>query len=323
MSTTTRPLADMSLEDIAASAGSSLLTRKFLTENLCTIYADGAYISTYRYSMYIDWFNTLLVAILLTRDGAARKAIRRTTQLHLLSIAVGVYWQYFQRRNLIDAIIFFWLAVGSLSSQPFIGIGSNDLGYLCSLLLVHCYIVVFGYNFWLRYAGIIPRADLRCYMLGRPHFAYFGKTILHDWNHYAGLFLSATALAISLYFCWRSVSAVRETKEDVPTQHSPLAKYAELDKKKKNDQDGPQRVELGTLLLSIGLIGISIVTIEYLLHINKIHDPPNYNFYVRVWELGYFAMSCYNSCMICWKVVNGKVWHEQRQWTLFGRLLSA
>lgn len=312
----------MSVEEVSASAGSSILMRNYLAENLCTLYAEAAYITTNRYSVYIDWVNTLLIAIFLARDKAAWQAIRRTSHAHLLSITVGVYWQYFHRRNLIDGIIFFWLAVGSLSSQLFIGIGSDDLGHLYSLLLIHCYIVVFGYNFWQWYAGIKPLADLRCYMLGRPPFAFFGKTILHDWNRYVGLFVSTIGLTVSLYFCWRSMSTVRaESREDFATQYSAPGKGTEL-KNKKNGEARPQRVELGTLLLSIGLIGLSIVTIEYLLHINKIHDPPSSNWYVDAFKLWYGGLICYNSCMICWKLVKRGLWHEQRQWTLFGRILS-
>ena len=141
---------------------------------------------------------------------------------------------------------------------------------------------------------------------GCEEIAFFGRTSVDGWFQSLGKALSVFGLVLSVCLIGFSIYAVIHRFGD-----GIRAGF------KRPKKQRPQ-VEIGLLVLSMGLIAFSIVVVEYLIKANKLTGLSEIDAVGQLIPLLIGTLGC---ASISWKILANRLLSTKRCWFLFGKHL--
>ncbi|KAL7789489.1 hypothetical protein V8C37DRAFT_386055 [Trichoderma ceciliae] len=248
-----------------------------------------------RVGFYAQWIATLLATLF---DPRAESTYRIANLIIQWSIFLGLCTQSGPGYPVIGAVITQYLLFGSLSSLT--GDGISHFGHFSGIFRIIFYTAVSAYGCWFWYTGIDEMLEPGC-----SDVAFFGQVTVHGWFRTLGKVVSAVGLVLCVFFIGFSIYATtRRFSNGFREGFRTNAKAC-------------PRVELVLLVLSMGLIGMSIYLIEHLIKVNDIQG-------VGIDEIGTVGqlipllaggLGC---ALSLWKVVAHRLFMKKRCWFLFG-----
>jgi hypothetical protein len=249
-----------------------------------------------RIGLYAQWVATLLVTLF---DPEEEETFRVVNLIIQSSIFLGICQQASYETNAVEPIITLFLMCGSLSSLTGDGIGyfSHVSGVFRALF----YTALSAYCCWFWFVGLDKMTRPGC-----EEIAFFGRTSINGWFRSLAKALSVFGLIFSV--CLICVSIYALTRRFRKGFRAALARP-----KKQRPQ-----LEIGLLVLSMGLIVFSIVVVEYLIRVNSVTGLSAVESVGQLIPLLIGALEC---TAILWKVlVKGLLWRK-RCWFLLGQHL--
>ncbi|KAK3358163.1 hypothetical protein B0T25DRAFT_177344 [Lasiosphaeria hispida] len=200
-----------------------------------------------RLGIYLQWVSTLLVTLFLPEEEAVYCSINIILQV---AIAATVALLTTQTKLLaVEAVIAFWLQFGALSSLT--GDGISPFGTATGTARMLIYTAVCAYGCWFWYGGAA-----RLLQTGCAAVAFFGRAALTSWFQPFCRTASITGLvvcfALLLVSGWQYVHG-HDIGDDQRLRQRPTT-------------------DVLFLLLSIFIIAMSVVSVEYLIRANSMSE---------------------------------------------------
>ncbi|XP_044715533.1 uncharacterized protein HRG_11112 [Hirsutella rhossiliensis] len=250
-----------------------------------------------RIGLYSQWIATLLTTVL---DSADEGDLRLLNLIVQTAIFLGLCTESSRRASAVGALITQILLCGSLSSVT--GDGITYFGHASGFLRVLFYTALSAYGIWFWFAGLPLMLRPGCDDVA---VAFFGPTTITGWFRSLGKALSVAGLVVCVALVAFSVhSSLRRFRRGL------RAGFARPSGRR------PQ-VEIVLMLLSMGLLGLSIATVEYLIRANAIQG-------VGVDQIGSVAqlipllagvLACFLSL---WRVLTHGLLFRTRCWFFLG-----
>jgi hypothetical protein len=188
---------------------------------------------------------------------------------------------------------------GSLSSLT--GNGTSYLTHASGVFRILFYTALSAYGCWFWFIGLDRMTTPGC-----EEIAFFGRTSVGGWFRTLAKSLSVFGLVLSVGLIGASTRAVIRRFEN--------GLEAGLQRPRRQR---PQ-VEIGLLVLSMGLIALSIIVVEYLLRVNQVTGLSEIDAVGQLIPLLIGTLEC---ASISWKILaNGLLWMK-RCWFLLGKHL--
>lgn len=254
-----------------------------------------------RVGLYLQWITTLLTTLL---DPGEEELLRIINLLIQSSIFIGLAFLTSRHEiEAIDPVICVWLLFGALSSLS--GSGMNPLGHYSGLFRILLYTALTGYALWFWFLGLDALLQRAWDENGQfcTVIAFFSQTDISGQFRNYNKAASIVAIFICLYFIkkWFSVFA-----------HGPASSTVAGRSKRPE-------VEIGYLLLSTGIIVLSIVAIEYLLVQNQLSGISSPS---SVGQLIPLLVGAFGFADLVFGIVRNRSWRKGRCWLLFRQHLS-
>ncbi|UKZ85260.1 uncharacterized protein TrAFT101_001128 [Trichoderma asperellum] len=248
-----------------------------------------------RVGLYAQWVATLLVTVF---DPKTESTYRIANLIIQWSIFLGLCTQSSQGDPVVGAIITQYLLFGSLSSVT--GDGIKHFSHFSGIFRIVFYTAVSAYGCWFWYEGI---DDM--FIPGCADVAFFGGVTIHGWFRTLGKVVSVLGVVICVGLVFYSVYATKKR----------LSKgFREGFGRREKVRP---RVELVLLVLSMGLIGVSISLVEYLIQKNEI-DGVGRKEIGTVGQLIPLLAGGLGCAMSVWKILVHRLFLKKRCWFLFG-----
>ncbi|KAH7239553.1 hypothetical protein BKA59DRAFT_484661 [Fusarium tricinctum] len=212
-----------------------------------------------RVGFYAQWLSTLIVKLFVREEIPAYRAVNL-----LLQLAVIVCLVFMSARRTIhspEVMIDFWLLVGSPSSLQW-GLIKRS-GIVARLSRVALYAALSAYGCWFWFGGVDMLPQMPCESL-----VFLGGTNMDGWFRWLGKIVSVGGLvACVCVFVWISSDYwKRRSYEEAATY--------EGSQPKSKVQERPQ-TDIALLAVSISVMALSIISIEYLIidnHLVGVND---------------------------------------------------
>ena len=249
-----------------------------------------------RIGLYGQWIATLLITVF---DAANESPFRLLNLIVQTSIFLGLCTESGERHNAVASVITQLLLCGSLSSVT--GDGIVHFGRTSGVLRLFFYLALSAYGVWFWFNGI-DEMESECQ--GRD-IAFFGPSTINGWFRSLGKAASVAGLVACvalLGFC--AFQMIRRFKGGLKQGFT------------RPSGRRPQ-VEISLMLASMGLIGLSIATVEYLIRENDIKGvgAQDIGTVAQLIPLLAGALACF---LALWKVVTHRLFLRKRCWLLFG-----
>ncbi|KAF2476915.1 uncharacterized protein BDR25DRAFT_276513 [Lindgomyces ingoldianus] len=245
-----------------------------------------------RIGLYLQWIATLLVTIF---DQKEEQTLRVVNLLVQSAIFLGLCIIPSPQIHPIEPVITLWLLVGALSSLT--GDGLSYFAHFSGAFRVAFYTALSTYSCWFWFVGIESMLQPECKVV-----AFFGGTAIDGRFRTFSKVVSVGSLAVCVccfgFVFWAMLQRCKNTKGIHERIGSPAP-----------------RVELSLLFLSLGLIVVSIVAIEYLIKANSISGTNEVESVGQLIPLLVGALGC---GMICWRILKKFLFRRKRCWFLFG-----
>ncbi|KAH6607686.1 hypothetical protein Trco_003999 [Trichoderma cornu-damae] len=248
-----------------------------------------------RVGLYAQWIATLLATLFEPR---AESTYRIANLIIQWSIFLGLCTQSRPGDPVVGAVITQYLLFGSLSSLT--GDGISHFSHFSGIFRIVFYTAVSSYGCWFWFAGIDAMAMPPC-----PDVAFFGKATLRGWFRTLGKVVSVVGLVLCVFFVFFSVCATARRFRGGFREGF------------KSGEKVRPRVELVLLLLSMGLIGVSIYLVEHLIVVNEIQGV-GIDDIGTVGQLIPLLAGGLGLALSLWKVVVHRLFMRKRCWFLFG-----
>lgn len=249
-----------------------------------------------RAGLYAQWGATLVATIF---DPATESELRMANIIIQCSIFLGLCTESDDGGSAAGAVIIMFLLCGSLSSVT--GDGVSHLGRFSGMMRFTFYTGLSLYGCWFWFIGVDNMISPGC-----EEIAFFGRTGFHGWFRVLGKVISvlgAVACIVLDVLCavalWK-----RMFKGDL------VASFATRPKARP-------KVELALVVLSTGLLVLSIVLIEYLMDVNhfQIDDLQSTGQLIPLVAGGLSVI------LVLWKVLFQGLLFRKRCWFIFGKHL--
>jgi hypothetical protein len=249
-----------------------------------------------RAGLYAQWVATLLVTLFSPEEEETFRIVNLLIQS---SVFLGICQQTSRETNAVEPIIILFLMCGSLSSLS--GDGISNFGHVSGVFRVLFYTALSAYGCWFWFVGLDKMTRPGC-----EEIAFFGRVSVNGW-------FGSLAKALSIFGLIFSVCLIGVSNHAVMRRFR-KGHHAALECPKRQRP----RVEIGLLVLSMGLIAFSIVVVEYLIKVNNITGLSGVESVGQLIPLLIGALEC---TTIFWKIlVEGLLWRK-RCWFLLGRHL--
>lgn len=258
-----------------------------------------------RVGLYAQWVATLLTTVF---DSRSERGLRTANLIIQLAIFLGMCTESTDTNSHPAAsVITQFLLCGSLSSVT--GDGISHLRSLSGVARVAFYIALSAYGCWFWYVGIdVMRRrsdDASC-----GEIAFLGGTTFDGWFRVLGKVLAVlgliTCVVLLGYWAYLVVRRFRGGFE-----HGIVAN------EDAHGGKGRPRIELALLALSVGLIVLSAVTVEYLIRVNRVQGVGRADL-DSVGQLIPLIAGCMGSALVVWKIVMHGLFVKKRCVYLFG-----
>ncbi|KND93070.1 hypothetical protein TOPH_02090 [Tolypocladium ophioglossoides CBS 100239] len=249
-----------------------------------------------RIGVYGQWIATLLITVF---DPANESPFRLLNLIVQISIFLGLCTESGERHNAIASVITQLLMCGSLSSVT--GDGISHFGHMSGILRLIFYTAFSAYGIFFWFNGI----DVMKSECGGRDVVFFGPSTINGWFRSLGKVVSVAGLVACVALAAFSVyKMMRRFRGGI------RAGFARQSGRR------PQ-VEISLMLASMGLIGLSIVTVEYLIRENDIEGvgAQDVGSVAQLIPLLAGVLACFLSL---WKVLAHGLIFRRRCWLLFG-----
>lgn len=249
-----------------------------------------------RIGVYGQWVATLLITVF---DPANESPFRLLNLIVQTSIFLGLCTESGERHNAVAAVITQLLLCGSLSSVT--GDGISHFGHVSGILRLMFYLALSGFGAWFWFVGI----DVMRSECGGRDIVFFGPSTINGWFRSFGKALSVAGLVACVALAAFSIfKMIHRFKDGL------RAGFARPSGRR------PQ-VEISLMLASMGLIGLSIATVEYLIRENDIQGvgAKDIGSVAQLIPLIAGVLACF---LALWKVVAHRLFLRRRCWLLFG-----
>ncbi|POR34904.1 Uncharacterized protein TPAR_04909 [Tolypocladium paradoxum] len=249
-----------------------------------------------RIGVYGQWVATLLVTVF---DAANESPFRLLNLIVQTSIFLGLCTESGERHNAIGSVITQLLLCGSLSSVT--GDGISHFGHMSGILRLIFYTAFSGYGLFFWFRGI-DEMKSEC---GGRDIVFFGPSTINGWFRSLGKAASVAGLvacvALAAFSVYKMIHRFRDGLR---------AGFARPSGRR------PQ-VEISLMLASMGLIGLSIATVEYLIRENDIQGVGSQDIgsVAQLIPLLAGVLACF---LALWKVLAHRLFLRKRCWMLFG-----
>ncbi|KAK7432351.1 hypothetical protein QQZ08_000913 [Neonectria magnoliae] len=248
-----------------------------------------------RIGLYSQWTATLLVTLFDSRNEGAHRVINLIIQC---AIFLGLCTDSTRDGNAVGCVITQLLLCGSLSSLT--GDGISHAGSFSGIFRVLFYNALSAYGCWFWFVGLDSMTKPDC----PDEIAFFGRSSINGWFRILCKTLSVAGLVVSVCVLgWNIVATNLRLKGEFTYGRRAKAR---------------PRIEIGLLVLSLGLIAFSIVAVEYLVDVNDISGLTDINSVGQFLPLLVGTIACFQTV---WTVLfRGLIW-RRKCWFLFGRHL--
>ncbi|KAH8733905.1 hypothetical protein BGZ61DRAFT_445495 [Ilyonectria robusta] len=250
-----------------------------------------------RIGLYSQWIATLLVTLFDSRNEGAYRVVNLIMQC---AIFLGLCTDSSQGGSAVGSIVTQLLLCGSLSSLT--GNGISHSGSFSGICRVLFYIALSSYGCWFWYTGIDEMTIPNC----PEQIAFFGRTSINGRFRVFGKAAAVIGLVSSVALLgWNIFAVVLRLNGNF--------KHDRASRAGKRPQ-----VEIGLLMLSIGLIAFSVGGVEYLIDVNDISGLSDINSVGQFLPLLVGTIACFQTL---WTILfHGYIWRK-RCWFLLGRHL--
>ncbi|KPM38841.1 hypothetical protein AK830_g7749 [Neonectria ditissima] len=248
-----------------------------------------------RIGLYSQWTATLLVTLFDSRNEGAYRVINLIMQC---AIFLGLCTDSTRGGNAVGCVITQLLLCGSLSSLT--GDGISHAGSLSGVFRVLFYNALSAYGCWFWFVGLDSMMEPGC----PDEVAFFGGSLITGRFRIFAKVFSVAGLVFSVCLLgWNVVATGQRLRRVFRYGRQPRAR---------------PRIEIGLLLLSLGLIAFSIGAVEYLIDVNDISGLTDVNSVGQFLPLLVGTIACFQTT---WTILfRGLIW-KRRCWFLFGRHL--
>lgn len=253
-----------------------------------------------RVGLYAQWVATLFATVF---DPSSESDLRLANLIIQCAVFLGLCVNSANDKPLVGAMITQFLLCGSLSSVTGDGIG--HLSRFSGVMRVFFYLGLSAYGCWFWFEGI----DIMQHNEHGVHdIAFLGGTQFDGWFRTLGKVASVGGVIICVGCLCYSVYAIFQRFRD-GFQEAFAARHK-----------GRPRVELSLMVLSMGLIAISIATVEYLVSVNNVRFPTNDkgNIIMSVGQFIPLIAGGVVCLFMVWKVIMDGLFMRKRCWFLFG-----
>lgn len=246
-----------------------------------------------RVGLYAQWTATLLATVF---DPKSENSLRMTNLIIQFAIFIGLCTESTENASAVGSIITQFLLCGSLSSVT--GDGISNLNKLSGLMRLAFYMALSAYGCWFWFVGLQTMIHPEC-----DPVAFFGRASFTGWFQSLGKALSVIGLVSCTCLCavWGFYVYQRF--------RSGWSEGFREERKRP-------RVEVVLMMLSIGLLVFSAVTVEYLVSENRLNDKTNT--VDSVGQLIPLIAGTVACGMMLWRVVMDGLFWRKRCWFFCG-----
>jgi hypothetical protein len=273
------------------------MTRNLSLRNECVDSFEGntdLYGIGIRIGLYLQWLSMLFVTLFVPEDEQVQRIINLIVQAALLSALCIISNS---DTNQVEPLIVMWLLCGSLSSLTG---GSNTHTFrLSGILRALFYAALFAYSIWYWFLGLDQMAHGKCNAVG-----FFGRFSITGRFRIFGKVISIIGAAICLFILSISAYLVIWKRRGIAFGNKRMP--------------GRGRIELSLVVSSVGLIVVSVMSVEYLIKVNNISGTSNIESVGQLIPLIIGAVSCSTTLF---KLIIDKAIFKKKCVYLFGRHL--
>ena len=259
-----------------------------------------------RIGFYLQWVSTLAATIFTPRDEGVLRILNLLIQSAVLLGMVLLTRDH--KIRAIEPVITLWLQFGALSSLS--GSGVNPVGKFSGIFRLLVYSAAAGYACWFWFVGLdglLEKVPPSCTVV-----AFFGKVSINGPFRTFSKFASILgAIFCVFFFLWTGVYLVHRIMRLVArrntTAHAPRT------------APGRRAARVELLVLSSGVIILSIAAVEYLIAANHITGVSSIS---SVGQLLPLLSAILGLIQLTYGVVKNKEYSRHRCWVLLGRHLS-
>ncbi|KAB5581209.1 hypothetical protein GE09DRAFT_465352 [Coniochaeta sp. 2T2.1] len=264
-----------------------------------------------RLGFYAQWIATLLVTLFRQEEESLQRAVNLIFQLAVFSSLVLLTAN--GTVHSCEVMIAFWLLFGPLSSLT--GDGINPLGTLSGFARILVYAALSGYGIWFWLLGGVDSLPATpC-----EPVVFIGGVSPHGGFRTFGNFISVLGMVVcASLILWAAVPAAKRAVCSLPGQ--PRTEIAREEAKgTPRDPARRRQTEISLLTLSIFVIVFSIVSIEKLIHDNRVVDVDDIFDAGQLIPLLVGAVGLFNTLLL----IPAEILRcRQRCWLLFGYHLT-